>query len=60
MASDVSIPWGRRGARDVSKVVAIPQFLARTALAFITVSSVASLRPAPTMAVYGQYARAAS
>ena len=36
--------------KDVAKT---PQFLAWTALAFMTVSSVASLRPAPTMAVYG-------
>ncbi|GIJ47880.1 amino acid transporter [Virgisporangium aliadipatigenens] len=32
---------------------AAPQFIAWTALAFMTTSSVASLRPAPTMAVYG-------
>jgi glutamate:GABA antiporter len=54
MASeDASIPRGRMQARDVAKAVASPQFLAWTALAFMTVSSVASLRPAPTMAVYG-------
>lgn len=33
--------------------VAGPSFIAWTALALMTVSSVASLRPAPTMAVYG-------
>jgi putative glutamate/gamma-aminobutyrate antiporter len=33
--------------------VAGPAFIAWTALALMTVSSVASLRPAPTMAVYG-------
>jgi amino acid transporter len=33
--------------------VAGPTFIAWTALALMTVSSVASLRPAPTMAVYG-------
>ena len=30
-----------------------PSYIAWTALALMTVSSVASLRPAPTMAVYG-------
>jgi hypothetical protein len=33
--------------------VARPIFISWTALALMTVSSVASLRPAPTMAVYG-------
>ena len=33
--------------------VAGPAYIAWTALALMTVSSVASLRPAPTMAVYG-------
>ena len=33
--------------------VAGPSYIAWTALALMTVSSVASLRPAPTMAVYG-------
>lgn len=40
-------------ATQAKKVVTSPQFLAWTALAFMTTSSVASLRPAPTMAVYG-------
>jgi hypothetical protein len=52
-AEDASIPRGRIGAGDVVKAVAKPQFITWTALAFMTVSSVASLRPAPTMAVYG-------
>src|SRR6478609_9625246 len=34
-------------------VVPRPSYIAWTALALMTVSSVASLRPAPTMAVYG-------
>src|SRR5688572_21006924 len=62
MASeDLSIPSEGRGEdvrtgvsrADIAKVVTSPQFLTWTALAFMTVSSVASLRPAPTMAVYG-------
>jgi glutamate:GABA antiporter len=55
MASgDLSIPRGRSEAvGKVAKAVASPHFIAWTALAFMTVSSVASLRPAPTMAVYG-------
>lgn len=54
MASeDASVPRERIGARDVVKAVSKPQFITWTALAFMTVSSVASLRPAPTMAVYG-------
>jgi glutamate:GABA antiporter len=40
-------------ARQVREVATTPQFIAWTALAFMTTSSVASLRPAPTMAVYG-------
>lgn len=43
---------GVPAARTRSAAVA-PQFIAWTALAFMTTSSVASLRPAPTMAVYG-------
>jgi glutamate:GABA antiporter len=39
--------------RPARAAVSAPQALAWTALAFMTVSSVASLRPAPTMAVYG-------
>lgn len=38
---------------SVKAVVTSPHFIAWTALAFMTTSSVASLRPAPTMAVYG-------
>ena len=40
-------------AGTVKAVVTSPHFIAWTALAFMTTSSVASLRPAPTMAVYG-------
>ncbi len=40
-------------ATQVKKAATAPQFIAWTALAFMTVSSVASLRAAPTMAVYG-------
>ena len=36
-----------------SRIAARPNYIAWTALALMTVSSVASLRPAPTMAVYG-------
>ena len=39
--------------KSVAKILTSPQFITWTALAFMTVSSVASLRPAPTMAVYG-------
>lgn len=59
MASgDLSVPRTDAQARGASKAsvaraVSSPQFIAWTALAFMTVSSVASLRPAPTMAVYG-------
>ena len=62
MASeDLSIPSEGRGEgvrtgvtrAEIAKAVTSPQFLTWTALAFMTVSSVASLRPAPTMAVYG-------
>ena len=35
------------------RVATRPNYIAWTALALMTVSSVASLRPAPTMAVYG-------
>ncbi len=38
---------------QVKKVATSPRFITWTALAFMTVSSVASLRPAPAMAVYG-------
>lgn len=40
-------------AKQVKKVATTPQLLTWTALALMTVSSVASLRAAPTMAVYG-------
>ncbi len=40
-------------AKQVQKVATTPQFITWTALALMTVSSVASLRAAPTMAVYG-------
>jgi amino acid transporter len=40
-------------AKTAKAIVTGPQFIAWTALAFMTTSSVASLRPAPTMAVYG-------
>jgi glutamate:GABA antiporter len=40
-------------AKTARASVAGPAFIAWTALALMTVSSVASLRPAPTMAVYG-------
>jgi glutamate:GABA antiporter len=40
-------------AGSVRAAVTGPQFIAWTAVAFMTTSSVASLRPAPTMAVYG-------
>jgi len=62
MASeDLSIPSEGRGEdvrtgvtrAEIAKAVTSPQFLTWSALAFMTVSSVASLRPAPTMAVYG-------
>jgi amino acid transporter len=56
MASgDLSIPRGREQSNTskVVQAVAKPHFIAWTALAFMTASSVASLRPAPTMAVYG-------
>jgi glutamate:GABA antiporter len=43
----------RPPARAERVSVAGPAFIAWTALALMTVSSVASLRPAPTMAVYG-------
>ena len=39
--------------KSMAKVMTSAQFLTWTALALMTVSSVASLRPAPTMAVYG-------
>jgi glutamate:GABA antiporter len=44
---------GTAAARTARTTVAGPAFIAWTALALMTVSSVASLRPAPTMAVYG-------
>ncbi|SHN45092.1 putative glutamate/gamma-aminobutyrate antiporter [Cryptosporangium aurantiacum] len=45
---------GSGSAVDKVRTVATnPQFIAWTALAFMTTSSVASLRPSPTMAVYG-------
>jgi hypothetical protein len=40
-------------ARQAREAATTPQFIAWTALAFLTTSSVASLRPAPTMEVYG-------
>jgi amino acid transporter len=40
-------------AKQVGKAVKKPQFITWTALAFMTVSSVASLRAAPTMGIYG-------
>jgi amino acid transporter len=52
MTSD-AVAAGRGKARAARAVVSTPQFIAWTALAFMTTSSVASLRPAPTMALYG-------
>ena len=43
----------RPAAAAPARAVAGPNYIAWTALALMTVSSVASLRPAPTMAVYG-------
>jgi hypothetical protein len=40
-------------ARQVRQVATTPQFITWAALSFMTTASVASLRPAPTMAVYG-------
>jgi putative glutamate/gamma-aminobutyrate antiporter len=40
-------------ARAAARAAARPTFISWSALALMTVSSVASLRPAPTMAVYG-------
>lgn len=40
-------------AKQVKAAAMTPRFITWTALAFMTVSSVASLRAAPTMAVYG-------
>jgi amino acid transporter len=44
---------GTAGVTPARTAVAGPSYIAWTALALMTVSSVASLRPAPTMAVYG-------
>jgi amino acid transporter len=44
---------GKAPAPAAARASAGPLFIAWTALALMTVSSVASLRPAPTMAVYG-------
>jgi glutamate:GABA antiporter len=44
---------GLAGARPVAKAVAKPAFISWVTLAFMTTASVASLRAAPTMAVYG-------
>jgi putative glutamate/gamma-aminobutyrate antiporter len=44
---------GRAGAREVSRAATRPSYVSWFALALMTVSSVASLRPSPTMAVYG-------
>jgi glutamate:GABA antiporter len=43
----------RPAAASPARAVSNPNYIAWTALALMTVSSVASLRPAPTMAVYG-------
>jgi glutamate:GABA antiporter len=52
--STIDSAEGRPPAATTARVsVAGPAFIAWTALALMTVSSVASLRPAPTMAVYG-------
>ncbi len=63
MAAGESDPGDVRGVNDVSNGAQTnaaasggatsPQYIAAMALALMTVSSVASLRPAPTMAVYG-------
>ncbi len=39
--------------KQIKAVAKTPQFLTWTAVAFMTVASVASLRPSPTMAIYG-------
>src|SRR5688572_24904899 len=44
---------GNTTAASVRATVTSRHFIAWTALAFMTTSSVASLRPAPTMAIYG-------
>lgn len=51
-ASDMAAA-GDRGARAPAKRAAAIKYISWTALAFMTVSSVASLRPAATMAQYG-------
>lgn len=52
MSSVESVSGGAVPAAD-SRVASSPNYITWTALALMTVSSVASLRPAPTMAVYG-------
>ncbi|MGE3254651.1 hypothetical protein [Pseudonocardia sp.] len=57
MAAEKSGSGGSSGVDDTrgrgSVSATSPQYIAAMALALMTVSSVASLRPAPTMAVYG-------
>lgn len=52
-SADAAAGDARSLSDSVKSVVTSPHFIAWTALAFMTTSSVASLRPAPTMAVYG-------
>lgn len=53
MAADAAAEGHAPVAASAARSMTSPTFIAWTALALMTVSSVASLRPAPTMAVYG-------
>lgn len=53
MSTADSTADGTPAVRTARATVAGPAFITWTALTLMTVSSVASLRPAPTMAVYG-------
>jgi amino acid transporter len=53
MSTADSTAGGTAAVTPARATVAGPSYIAWTALALMTVSSVASLRPAPTMAVYG-------
>jgi hypothetical protein len=53
MVSTDAAAGGRTLARQVRQVATTPQFIAWTALAFMTMASVASLRPSPPPTVYG-------
>jgi glutamate:GABA antiporter len=52
-AGEAAVPQPAAASRPVAAATTRPTYISWTAIVFLTISSVASLRAAPTMAVYG-------